>query len=146
MPLVTRTKSSLIVVFLIVSSLLTVGFGLFSGRFDHGQYAIEQVQWISPGSAALIAKRSDHDALNSDQHFVLIANHQLTAKELRTAYYHDGVIFRASTECLRVQWESPQKLIVTCFGGSIRPTEIAVQKHRSGDVDVLYRNIPEGAE
>src|SRR5271154_2249213 len=96
------------------AAMVALVFGLFHGYFDHGQFEIENAQWSSSQQAAVIAKRSDHEALSGDQYFVLIAGHLPSPAELKHAYYGDGVIFRAGRNCLTLRWKDPNDLLITC--------------------------------
>lgn len=139
------TRTVIIGVLALIVSAVGAGYGLFSGYFDRGQFKVEQAQWSPSKKVALVAKRSDHESLNSDQYFVLVADHSLTARELRHAYYNHEVLFRAGSSCLTVHWDGPHSLVVTCGDASIKSDQIAVQKGESGDVMVSYRNIPIGS-
>ncbi len=112
------------------------------GYFDRGQFEIEKAEWVSSTQVAVVAKRSDHEALSGDQYFVVIGDHLFSSPELRHAYYAHGVIFRAGSSCLTVRWENPHHLIVTCEDRSIEPDQIAVQQHQSGDIAISYVDIP----
>jgi hypothetical protein len=117
-------------------------YALFHGYADRGLFETEEAQWYSPTQLAVVAKRSDHEALSGDQYFVLIGNHLFSPKELRHAYYGQSVIFRADNSCLTLRWQNQHDLIVTCSDGSIGPRRTAVQQHRSGEVVVSYIKIP----
>jgi hypothetical protein len=59
--------------------VLAVGwYALFHGYFDHGQFEIKQFQWSSTGQVAMLAERSDHEALGGLEYYVLIGNHLFT--------------------------------------------------------------------
>ena len=127
---------------------LAVGwYALFHGYFDHGLFEIKQAEWSppTPRRVAVVAKRSDHEAMSSDYYFVLIADHIPSAKELRFKYYSHHVIFRAAGDCLNVHWTDPHGIAIACKMGytdSLYAGGIAVQKHKADDVAVTYVNIP----
>lgn len=127
--------------------LLTTGiYALFHGYFDSGLFEIKQVEWSSPSPrrVAVVAERSDHQAMSSDQYFVFISDHIPSATELRLTYYSHDVIFRAAGDCLSVRWTDSHSLTITCAMGSPDPlytAGIAVQKRRFGDVAIKYVNI-----
>jgi hypothetical protein len=134
------------VVFLVGVLLATAVYMLFHGYFDHGLFEIKQLEWSSssPQRVAVVAERSDHEAMNSDQYFVLIRDHIPSETELRHAYYSHDVIFRAAGDCLSVRWTDPRNLTITCTMTSPDPLYtggIAVQKHKAGDVAIKYVNI-----
>src|SRR5438034_11133636 len=109
-------KIGLGIVFLLGALLATDGYALFRGYFDHGLFEIKQVEWSPspPRRVAVVAERSDHEAMNSDQYFVLIRDHIPSATELRHTYYSHDVIFRAGGDCLSVHWTDPSTLTITC--------------------------------
>ena len=135
-------------ILILVPVVLAVGwYALFHGYFDHGLFEIKQAEWSpsTPRRVAVVAERSDHEAMSNDQYFVLIADHIPSAKELRFTYHSHDVIFAAAGDCLNVHWTDPRGLAVTCTMGYSDPLYaggIAVQKHKAGDVAVAYVNIP----
>jgi hypothetical protein len=76
-------------------------FALFHGYFDHGQFEIKEVQWSSTNQVAMVAERSDREALGGLEYYVLIGNHVLTPTELRFAYYSHDIAFSAADDCLK---------------------------------------------
>jgi hypothetical protein len=132
----------LILCTLLVVLTVTV-YALFHGYFDRGQFEIEQTEWSPSRQVAIVAKRSDHQALSGDQYFVLIGDHLLSARELRLAYHSNAVIFGADSDCLKVHWEDSHNLALTCHDGSIESTHIAVQQRQRGNVTVSYQDIPD---
>jgi hypothetical protein len=124
--------------------LVVATFALFHGYFDHGLFEIKQTDWSSSGNVAILAKRSDHQALSSDVYFVVIGNHMFSATELRNAYYGPHVIFAAASDCLRIRWNDPHNLTVSCHDGLLDTSRIEnIQQHQSGDVAIVYVNIPD---
>src|ERR1700756_787416 len=82
-----------ILIFVLV--VLAVGwYALFHGYFDHGLFEIKQVEWSSstPRRVAVVAERSDHEALGGLEFFVLINDHVPSPTELRFANHSDHVI------------------------------------------------------
>lgn len=124
-------------------ALMTATFALFHGYFDHGLFEVKQTDRSTSGHVAVLAKRSDHQALSSDVYFVLIEDHVPSATELLNAYHGPRVIFAAASDCLRIRWGDPHTLAVSCHGGSLDAGHIEnVQQHQSGDVTITYANIP----
>jgi hypothetical protein len=114
----------------------------FHGRFDRGKFEIKQVQWSPSKRVAVLAERSDEQALGGLTYFVLIGDHLFSPAELRLAYHSNAGIFAATNTCIDLRWEGPSKLIISCRGAAIDPGDIDVQKHHSGDTAISYENIP----
>lgn len=126
----------------IVAILATVClYALFQGYFDHGRFEIKQSQRSSENQVAMIAERSDHEALGGLEYYVLIGNHSFNPAELRRAYYSGAVIFSVSSDCLIIRWDGPEKLIIKCDGSTIDKNQINVQKQQVGDISITYENI-----
>lgn len=136
------TKVAILVTCGALTALLVVIYMWFHGYFDPGKFEIKQVQWCSSRQVAVLAERSDQQALGGLTYFVLIGNHLFTPGELRLAYHSNARVFAASSDCIDLRWESPNKLVITCHGPTIDPGFIDVQKQQSGSVSVLYENIP----
>jgi|SRR5690349_204648 len=136
-------------VFLLIGVLLATGwYALFHGYFDHGLFEVKQVEWSSSPTrrVAVVAERSDHEAMSSNYYFILILDHIPSATELRHTYYSHDVIFKAAGDCLSVRWTDQHHLTITCKMGSPDPlyiAGIAVQRHQIGDVTIKYVNIPD---
>ena len=135
-------KSFMAVGCVLAVALVVVGCGLFRGRFDHGKFEIKGVSRSSSGYVAQVAERSDSDAMSSYVYFVLVADHELSPVELRSAYHSDQVIFAAASDCLSVRWSDPHNLTISCPESSIDTNHINVQRRQAGDVTVNYVNIP----
>jgi hypothetical protein len=127
---------------LIVLALAGAVVVLFTGHFDGGKFEVIETNWTSPKLVAMVARRSDHDALSGDQYFVLVGDHPFSALELRYAYYHHGLIFRSDGACLTTSWKDAQTLVVSCHDGSIEAGAIAVEQRKKASVAVSYVNIP----
>jgi hypothetical protein len=137
------TKIGLSVVILLMVLFMTAVYMLFHGYFDHGLFEIKQVDW-SPSAlrrVAVIAERSDHQAMSSDVYFVLIGDHVFTASELRRAYHSDDVIFAAASDCLNVTWTDPHHLLISCRNGTLDQAHINARKTRADEVAITYANI-----
>ena len=126
--------------FLVVFAL--GAYGLFHGQFDHGKFEVEQMYSFSSKQVAVVARRSDHQALSGDQYFVVIGDHTFSSADLKRAYYYDGVVFRAGSPCLSVRWASAHELVVSCSDHSISADQIAAQRTQIGGVTVSYEGIP----
>jgi len=134
-------------ILILVLVVLAVGwYALFHGYFDHGFFEIKQVKWSSstPRRVAVVAERSDHEAMNSNIYFVLIGNHVFSATELRHAYHSDDVIFAAAADCLSVSWSDPHHLVLDCRGDKIDAAQINARKSIADDVAITYLNIVDG--
>jgi hypothetical protein len=117
----------------IVSSAITVAlvlavYGLWHGYFDQGDYKLLSAEWFESRQVAMIAKRSDHQALNGDDIFVLASDHTFSPTELRYALHGPSVIFSTGRDCLSVRWTDAHHLIVSCKGEVITDGEINRQK------------------
>src|SRR5215467_4544516 len=135
---------TVLVLVLFFASMLGIGaYALFHGYFDHGLFEIKQVEWssLSPQRVAVVAARSDHEALNSDQYFVLIGDHVFSPTELRRAYYSDEVVFAAASDCLTISWSDPHHLVLNCRGDKIDAAHINVRRPVADDVTIIYSNI-----
>jgi hypothetical protein len=131
-----------ILIFVLV--VLAVGwYALFHGYFDHGLFEIKQVEWSSstPRRVAVVAERSDHEALGGLEFFVLINDHVPSPTELRFANHSDHVIFSAASDCLSVSWMDSDHLLISCRDGTIDSAHINVRKERADDVSIAYVNI-----
>jgi hypothetical protein len=129
--------------FLVGVLLVTAVYGLFHGYFDHGLFEIKQVEWSpsTPRRVAVVAERSDHEAMNSDIYFVLVGDHVFSASEMRRAYHSDDVVFAAGNDCLSVRWTDPHRVTVSCRSGTIDSAHIDVRKTRDDGVAITYANI-----
>ena len=140
-PMTNSLKISLLgvgaVAILAVASL----YGLFHGYFDHGQFEIKQFQRSSTNQVAMVAERSDHQALGGLEYFVLIGSHLYTPTELRHAYYGNAVVFNASSDCLTLRWDGKDRLVIRCNGSVIDRSHINAQRQQSGNIAISYENI-----
>jgi hypothetical protein len=139
------TKIARVVAFVIcvlVAGAAVAAYALFHGYFDRGQFGVVQTQWSSSKQVAVVAKRSDQEALDSYTYFVLIGDHLFSPAELRLAYHSNAVVFAAASSCLTLHWEDPNKLVVACNNSSLTPDHIDVQKQHSGEIAIAYANIP----
>lgn len=121
--------------------LIACLYALFQGYFDHGQFEIKQSQRLSANQVAMIAERSDHEALGGLEYYVLIGDHLFNPAELRHAYYSKAVIFNAASDCLTIRWDGPDRLIIRCNGSTIDKNHINAQKQQIGNVSIAYENI-----
>ncbi|MGB7846765.1 MAG: hypothetical protein WBL63_14200 [Candidatus Acidiferrum sp.] len=123
--------------------LATAVYLLFHGYFDHGLFEIKQVEWSPspPRRVAVVAERSDHNAMSSYTYFVLIGDHVFSPTELRMAYHSDDVTFAAAADCFSVNWRDPHHLLVSCRSGTIDSAHIDVRNTRTDDVLITYVNI-----
>jgi hypothetical protein len=134
-------------ILLIVSGLVLIlgaglAYGLFHGYFDHGQFEVRQVQWSSANQAAMVVERSDQQALSGYTYFVLLGDHVFSPSELRHEYHSGAVVFAAADSCLDLHWQGPTKLLIACNGQTLTREHIDVEKQKSGEIAILYDNIP----
>jgi hypothetical protein len=137
-----RTKRIAATVCTLVAVLVAGSYLLFHGYFDPGKFEIKTVQWSASKKVAVVARRSDNQALNGDEYFVLIGDHLFSETELRHALHSDKPVFSADRDCLTLRWNDPHDLVITCDDKSITPADINLQQHRSGEVAISYVNIP----
>ncbi len=119
-------------------------FALFHGYFDHGEFEIKQVQRSPTNQVAMLAERSDREALGGLDYYVLVGNHVFTPTELRFAYYSDAVAFSAGDDCLTIRWIDARHLEVMCRDRSLDSGHINSRKRQVGDVAITYVNIQDG--
>lgn len=124
-----------------LTALVLVIHMWFHGYFDPGKFEIKQVQWSSSKQVAILAERSDQEAMSSYTYFVIIGNHLFTPAELRQAYHSNARVFAAASSCLTLHWESPDRLVVACNGSYVDQEHIDVEKRQSGKVAISYVNI-----
>lgn len=137
----TMRKTAIVIGCTVVAALAIVLWALFHGYFDRGNFQVVRAISSPQHLFAIVAKRSDNEALSGDQYFVLLEDHILSESQLRHAYYGHRVIFRSDEDCLQVRWNGPNRLVVICCGQSVQEGQIAVEKHRIGNVDIAYENI-----
>ena len=125
----------------VAAILCVVGYLLFHGFFDKGRFEIKQVQWSSSGHAAILAERSDREALGGLTYFVLIGDHAFSADELRRAYHSKAPVFAAMATCLDLHWQGPNRLVVACNGSYLNQEYIEVERQRDGAISISYVNI-----
>ena len=139
-----KSKKVLVgIVCVLGAALVVLGCGLFRGHFDRGQFEVKETSRSSSTRLAMVAERSDHEAMSSYVYFVLIGDHVFSPTELRSAYHSDHVIFAATSDCLSVRWSDPHNLTIMCDKGSIDAGHIEVQLRRAGDVVISFVNIPD---
>jgi hypothetical protein len=119
-------------------------FALFHGYFDHGQFEIKETNWSPSARVAMVAERSDDEALGGLDYFVLIGDHVFSPTELRFAYHSDDVAFAAADNCVSVRWIDSRNLEVRCRDRSLDSRHINVRKRQLGDVAITYVNIQDG--
>ena len=131
------TSCGLVTALVVVILLL-----LFRGYFDRGHFEVTNTDYSSSKQIAVVAKRSDSEALNGDAYFVFISDHKPSVTELRRTYHSAAVIFSADESCLSVHWKSATELVVTCADSSIKSSHIGIQEHRRGGIVISYINVP----
>jgi len=136
-----RMKTAIAVVVALAATLFVLGCFLFHGYFDPGKFEIKQVRWSSSQHVAMVAERSDKEALGGLTYFVLIGNHVFSPVELRHAYHSDAPVFAATATCLKVHWDGPSKLVVERNGSYLDQQHIDVEKRQSGEAAISYVDI-----
>lgn len=117
-------------------------YALFHGYFDHGQFEVRRSLRSSTNQVAMVAERSDHEALGGLAYYVLIGSHVFSPAELRHAYYSNAVVFSAlSDDCLTLRWDSPDKLTIKCDGSIVDRSHVNAQRQQSGNITISYENI-----
>ncbi len=116
-------------------------YALFHGYFDHSQYQIKQVQWSPQKKVAVVVRRSDNQALNGDEYFLLLGDRVFALEEAKHAYYGKQAVFGTNQDCLAIRWSDASELLVTCNGHSIGSDQIDVKKDHVGNVRIIYENI-----
>jgi hypothetical protein len=117
-------------------------YGLFHGYFDRGEFEIKRFQWSSANQVAMVAERSDQNALGGLDYFVLTGNHLFTPTELRHAYHSNAVVFSALTDdCLTLRWDGQNRLTIRCNGSTVDKDHINAQRQQMGSVAISYENI-----
>ena len=132
------------VISIIASAMFLVGitaYGLVHGYFDHGKFEVLTVQQSACGRLAMVARRSDHDALNGDRIFVLLGDHLYSSAELKHALYRKSEIFSTDRACLTLKWPRPDRLEITCTGEFLASEDINWKQHQDGKVTITYFNI-----
>ena len=55
-------------------ALVVIVFALFHSYFDRGKFEVKEANWSSSGRVAMIAERSDHEAVSGDVFCVVSAS------------------------------------------------------------------------
>jgi hypothetical protein len=83
MPRVKKITRFVLVVLSLVGGAFALGaYLLFHGYFDHGKFEIKQEEWTSK-KVAMLALRTDNEALGGYDAFVLIGDHLYSPVEIR---------------------------------------------------------------
>ena len=124
-------------------AILTIGslYGLFHGYFDQGRFEIKQFQPSTANQVAMVAERSDDEALGGLDYFVLIGDHLFDPAELRHAYHSNSVVFSAVSNCLTLHWDGPSRLVIRSAGPAVDRNQISSQKQRIRGIAISYENI-----
>ena len=128
-------------------ALLCFAVGLFffldfRGNLDRGNFEVLRTVRNSENRIAIVAKRSDHEAMSGDQYFVFVADHVYSPKELRLALHRSPMIFDADRDGLNVYWSGPHNLVIECDSCGITKDNVDEQQFSSGDISVRYVNFP----
>jgi hypothetical protein len=114
----------------------------FRGNLDRGNFEVLRTVKNSDNKIAIVARRTDSEAMSSDLYFVFVGDHVYSPKELRLAVHRTHMIFRADRDGLDVRWAGPQQLIIECKNCEITKDDIDEQRFRSGNISVQYLNFP----
>jgi hypothetical protein len=126
----------------VAATLLCVfGYLVFHGYLDKGIFQIKQVQQSSSGHLAMLAVRSDNNALGGLTYFVLIGDHVFSPNELKHAYHSNVPVFDAMATCLDLRWEGSNSLVVTCNDSYVNRESINVERVKDGNIAISYVNI-----
>ena len=136
-----KTKPAAIIIVVVGLSAIAL-YALFHGYFDHGHFEVKRTASSPDGKLAIVAERWDNNALSGNQYFVLIDDRVPSPREVRYAYYHGGLIFRAGSDCLTLTWQDKDRLVISCADGLVNAQEIAVQKDQWDGVAIAYDRIP----
>ena len=50
-------------------------------------------------------------------------------------------MFNASSDCLTLRWDGPNRLVIRCNGSIVNKNHINAQKQQIGDILIAYENI-----
>jgi hypothetical protein len=73
----------------------------FRGNLDPGRFEVLRTARNSENIIAIVAKRSDDQAMSGDQYFVFVADHVYSPTELRAALHPSHMIFNADRDGLK---------------------------------------------
>ena len=113
----------------------------FHGYFDQGRFEVIHAESSSIGKVAMIARRTDNQALGGLEYFVVIGDHVYSPRELRHAMYYRGVVFSTNMDCLTTKWETANQLVLDCQNGSIAMDSINEELHNFQGIAISYKNI-----
>jgi len=133
-------KIALVVGFVVILTIPIV-YALFHGYFDQGRFEVIHAEPSSIGKVAMIARRTDDQALGGHEYFVVIGDHLYSPRELRHAMYYGGVVFSTNMDCLATRWETANQLVVACQNGSIAMGSINAELHHFQGIAISYKNI-----
>ena len=141
-----RKKNGIIIALSIAAFCFAIGLLLFldfRGNLDHGKFEVLRTTRNSENRFAIVAKRSDNDALSGDQYFVFVADHIYSPKELRLALHRSHMLFNADRDGIAVSWVSPHDIVIECKNCEIGKNDINEQQSHVGDISVEYINFPQ---
>jgi hypothetical protein len=125
-----------------VTSLVLVVHVWFHGYFDSGKFEIKQAQWSPSKQVAMVAERSDKEALGGLEFYVLVGDHLFTPAELRHAHHSNAVILRSPCNCVTLHWEGPNRLTIKYDGSyPLLKDLITVQRQQIGNIAISYEDI-----
>ncbi len=85
----------------VTAVLVITVWALFLGYFDRGNFQVIRVTQSPQNLFAIVAKRSDNEALSGYQYFLLVEDHVLSENQLRHAYYILAFKLQADSTSLR---------------------------------------------
>jgi hypothetical protein len=139
-PMKTAQKVTLAIGLMAVLATAAV-YALFYGYFDRGHYEVLHTEISPTGKVAIVAQRSDDQALGGLEYFLVIGDHIYSPRELRHALYSRGVVFSAGMNCFTASWDSATQLTVDCHNDTIPAGEINIELHQFQGTTILYKNI-----
>jgi hypothetical protein len=114
----------------------------FRGNLDRGRFEILRTVKNTENIIAIVAKRSDDQAMSGDQYFVFLADHVYSPTELRSALHRSHLIFNADRDGLKVDWRGPHDLVIECDSCGITKEGVNEQQFSSGNIKIQYLNFP----
>jgi hypothetical protein len=116
----------------------------FRGYFDQGTFELLQYQTSPNGKIAMLAKRSDHEALSGDIYFfVVIADHVYSPKELRFAEHSSRLVFAAALNGLHLRWNGPSELVIACESCGTTKNYVDNERYSDDGISIRYVGFPQ---
>lgn len=114
---------------------------LFRGYFDSSTYEVIKSAASGGGLIAILARRSDHQAMNGDNYFVLTENHLYTSSELRRAHHSHEPIFDADRP-YDIRWTTTQSLVIECKDCHVTNSHVNSRRFTDKGIAIRYVGFP----